>query len=700
MRRVLFGIVLALASVIFMATPAVSYAQNLNGGRAMDSNDDGSIGSNPFFGAGSEGEPEAADSVKKKQRIKKPLESYFFNDSVRSQGSFAWSVDGFMNRINMRQIDTMLPGYHIQYPYLKEGVGDAYLGNYGAASLPLNYAARPQNRDFSFANAYRTYFTTPENARFFNVKKPYTHLMYMSSGQKRYLEDDFAATHAQNVNPSTGFNVDYKSRGARGVYAWQRTRDKNLSLGFSHTGKKYSVHAGYIYNMASVRENGGLVDDRDITDSILNYEITSNIPMKLSDARNKIKNNSYFLVQSFGIPLRRVTEDDFSIADFPAVFIGHSFEYNRWYKKYTDTYDGATYTDMEGEVHNYYENWYINPRQSNDSIFESSLSNRVFVQIQPWNRDGWIGQINGGVGVDVHHYYQFAMNQYLTGNRKGENKVSYYAYGAASGKIKKYFDWGADIKVHPFGYRMGDVDFGAQAAASVFIKGKPLTLSGRFGYSLRSPGYWSERYFSNHYVWDNSFDKENETRIEVSLQAPIIGMEIGAQQSILTEKIYFDRNAMPAQKSGPVSVSGLYVREDVGIGGLHLNHRVLLQWSTDQSVVPVPLASAFLSYYYEFNVVKNVLRLQVGMDGRYNTEYYAPGYNPATAQFYNQREKMLGNYIMLDAFVSAKWKRMRILLKAQHWNEDLFGRRNYFTVLHYPLNPFAFKLGFSWSFYD
>lgn len=32
----------------------------------------------------------------------------------------------------------------------------------------------------------------------------------------------------------------------------------------------------------------------------------------------------------------------------------------------------------------------------------------------------------------------------------------------------------------------------------------------------------------------------------------------------------------------------------------------------------MPAISAYLSYYFEFNVVKNVLRLQLGLDGRYN----------------------------------------------------------------------------------
>jgi hypothetical protein len=116
--------------------------------------------------------------------------------------------------------------------------------------------------------------------------------------------------------------------------------------------------------------------------------------------------------------------------------------------------------------------------------------------------------------------------------------------------------------------------------------------------------------------------------------------------------------------------------------------------------VPLPLVSTFFSYYYEFWVKRDVLRVQVGLDGRFNTRYYAQGYNPALSVFYNQNETSVGNYPYLDAFIAAKWKRMRILLKYQHWNCHLFGNQEYFAVARYPLNPGMFKIGISWTFYD
>ena len=184
------------------------------------------------------------------------------------------------------------------------------------------------------------------------------------------------------------------------------------------------------------------------------------------------------------------------------------------------------------------------------------------------------------------------------------------------------------------------------------------------------------------------------------MEIPDWALELSAWQGVVSNKIYYGADSRVAQSGATISLTSLYARKDFRLGGFHFDHRVLLQWSTNQEVIPVPLCSAYLSYYYDMWVVRDVLRLQMGFDGRYNTKFYAPSYNPALAAFYNQRDVRLGNYPYIDVFVAAKWKRMRIFLKYQHANAGLFGNNQYFTVAGYPLNPGMFKMGISWGFYD
>ncbi len=658
----------------------------------------------PFFGEGTEAPEE--DTVKKK-RPKKPLESYHFDYEQRAQLTTVWNVDEFANHLYIREIDTLQADFQTRYPFMRQGVGSAYLGNLGAPSIPLSFFDRVHSHHPSFVNAWSAYLRKPEDVPFYNVKKPFTQLGYVWAGQRQQQEEDLTVIHAQNINPSTGFNLDYRSLGTRGIYDWQATRDKTLSLAFNHTGKRYTVHAGYIHNQVYNRENGGISDDDEILVNINEHEMTQNIPMRMSDPRNRVRSNTYFLVQSYGVPLRRVREEDFTIADRPAFYLGHSIEYSRWSRRYEDTYDGTVFRPIEGgeAPRPYYDHWHYNPTASRDSLFEGRLANRVFVQLQPWDRGGVIGTIDAGIGVDVRNYYQFTPDQYLTGVEGREvRETEYYAYAGAQGNFSRYFSWGADAMFHPFGDAKGDMEIGAEVSARLFVKGRPMTVSGRVRHSSLTPSFWESTFSTNHFIWNLDLERENETRFDVGLEIPHIGLEARLSQSVLGNAFYYGADARPAQNDETVSVTGFYVREDVRIpvrsSSINLNHRVMLQHSSNQSVVPVPSLAAYVSYFFEFNVVRDVMRMQIGVDGRYNTMYYAPGYNPGTGQFYNQREKQLGDYIWLDAFVSAKWKRMRIALKMDHLSDDMLGSRNYFSVLHYPMNRRVLKLGVSWNFYD
>ena len=654
-------------------------------------------------------EGEAADSTEtKKKREKRPLESYYFDDEVRAQYNWKWTLDRDNNRVNIMPLDTTLNDWRIDYVFYRRGVGDMALGGLGQSSQATNWFDRRQGDDFTFARSYDAYTVRPDNVPFYNSKRPITNMTYLESGQKRYREEHFELVHSQNISPSTSANVNYKTRGTMGRYDWQRTKNHVLSVAVAHTGKRYSVHAAYMHNNISARENGGVVGKWAIADTI--FEMPSGVPMRLasSEAENHYRNNSLLLRQAYAIPLQRVTEHDFSLADIPTIFVGHQIEYDSWSKVYTDK--RSTYTNDRGEVtedgkyvqttHSYYENWFISPKNTRDSISERLLSNKVFVQVQPWDRNGAVSTIDGGVGVDLHTYSYLRLNDYLTGKMTKDKRTSWYVYGSTGGKIKRYADWGVDVKYYPSGYRGGDLSLGANITLRAFILGHPLILSGRFRQELRSPGYWQENLFSNHYVWFNSFDKESETRFEVNFSVPDIALEIGAWQGVIGNMIYYDSQSIVAQHPGNISLTSLYARKDFRIAGLHLDHRALVQITSNESVLPVPTFSAFLSYYYEFWVKRDVLRVQIGVDGRFNTSYYAPSYNPALSAFYNQREVKVGNYPYLDLFVSAKWKRMRILLKLQHLNQNLFGNGEYFQVANYPLNPRMFKLGISWSFYD
>lgn len=712
MKRLLYIALVMAMSVVMLPSEAYAQLNAADISRAQRNGQNVSLGGESTYGNFADdgtGEPQEGEDTTKVKRIRKPLESYYFDDSIRALPNFQWTVDRSMNEVRVAPLDTLLTNWRIDYPYYLKGVGDMTLGGLGQSTLPFNYFDRPDSPDFEFAQSYDSYTTRADNVPFYNSKTPYFNMMYLESGQKRYREEHFEVVAAHNVSPATSFNVNYKSRGTRGLYNWQSTKNHNLSVAFAHTGKRYSIHAAYINNRITQRENGGAVGLWAVADTT--FEHPSGIPMKLaeSEAENSYRNNSFFVKQAYAVPLVPVTDYDFSLAGLPTVYFGHIFEYNSWTKLYTDK--RASYTNDRGKMDEtgeyvavdsmYYQNWYISPTVTRDSIRERVVSNKLFVEAQPWNRNGAVGRLGGGVGVDLYYYSHLDFDSYLSGKYMVDKRTAWYAYGSISGKIRRAIDWGADARFYPSGYRGGDMSLNAYLTLTARLRGRPVILSGRFSQTRQSPSYWQDNLFSNHYAWSNSFDKENETRFEVSLKIPNWAFELGAWQGVVSNKIYYGANSLVAQESDAISLTSLYARKDFRLGGFHFDHRVLLQWSTNQEVIPVPLCSAYLSYYYEFWVEKkHVLRMQIGIDGRFNTSYYAPSYNPALSAFYNQRDYKVGDYPYLDAYITAKWKRMRIFLKYQHVNMGLFGNGEFVTVAGHPQNPGMFKMGISWGFYD
>ena len=159
-------------------------------------------GSNPY-----ESDDEATiaqDTARKERKIRKPLESYFFSDSVRALNNFKWHISRDYNRVAIGPLDTTLTDFRIDYPFYLHDVGDMAQGALGQTSLPLNYFRRPQSSDFAFADPYYAYTYNMENVPFYNTKRPLIRMGYIESGQKRYREENFNIMVAQNISPTTG----------------------------------------------------------------------------------------------------------------------------------------------------------------------------------------------------------------------------------------------------------------------------------------------------------------------------------------------------------------------------------------------------------------------------------------------------------------------------------------------------------------
>jgi hypothetical protein len=133
---------------------------------------------------------------------------------------------------------------------------------------------------------------------------------------------------------------------------------------------------------------------------------------------------------------------------------------------------------------------------------------------------------------------------------------------------------------------------------------------------------------------------------------------------------------------------------------LHFDHRAMLQLSSNQNVMPLPLGTLNFRYYLEFDVVKEAMKMQIGANGTYNTKWYAPAYNPVLGVFHNQNVREYGNCPYIDAFINIQWKKASIFIKMVNinmgWPND---SADYFSAAGYIAPQRAIKFGITWPFW-
>ena len=631
------------------------------------------------------------DSIR--SEIPRILESFIIPDSLKYKKIILWNYDSYLNRITgMLKQDTTFNGNFHFLPFMKKDVGATYLGVSGSAAQSFNYFLRDKSDFFTAFDPYIPYSYTKESHPFYNVKTPHTELAYRGTilAERAKEETNIHFLTTQNISPQFNFTVLYDRYGGKGILNKESTDNRTFSLTSNYLGKRYVAHAGYIFQSIKREENGGIYDDTMVLDTNVNPKA---IDYRLNTAYNRLRRNSVFLTHSYGIPIRLSKKDTLNNNSGTVAYIGHSFEFATYYRRYTDAINLS-----DTEARNFYNNrFFINAIESNDSTRLNLIENRFFIRLQPWAIDGIISKLDGGVGHQYVSYYTFRPDNYIGGMHNSiYNNV--YAYFGASGQFRKYLMWEGNGKLNLAGYNSGDFNVDAKVRLSLYPIKEGIHLTGKLKIANTTTDLFNSYYYSNHFFWDNTFGKTTETRVEALLDIPKFKLQGFFGYSLLNNYIYYNNLGDATQNGNLLNVMSASAKFDFRLWNFHFFNRVLFQLSSDQEVMPLPLLSANLRYFFQFIVVKNVMTLQLGVDVLYHTKYFAPSYNPALGQFHTQNERKIGAVPYIDPFINIQWKQASIFIKymnaAQGWPTG-----DYFSANHYIRPMRAIQFGLNWPFY-
>lgn len=609
--------------------------------------------------------------------------SAFNADSVRkvyasNAVNYLLIDDLHSDTLSFRKIDTSANFFQNFNPIYANESDDAriYLGNLGTATKSL-LLRESMSWGFDFGrHSYDPYIKKIEDLKFYKTLSPYTNLYYVWNRKKEQL---FNFTFSQNLSPRLNYAVNFNRLVSIGDYARIETDHLNYDANVWYTSKnrRYQIFAAFINSSIINMENGGIKNDSIFSvSSNLNSEFE---PVYLNNASNKISDRQYYLKQTFAFgPKEEFKIDTFTITRIrPKFRVFHELRYTNRKDEYKETpLDSGVYDFIyldSVNTHDILEVNHLQTRLGAESYTASKKSKRLnyttyylrFDDVKYTNLT--FDSVLRGISLFSERNFQLSRNFELR-------------LRLSNGLIGK-FD---DNRVF-------------MAQLRYYQKNDSVYWSAELHNRNNDPSITSEKYISNHYNWNNNFSNVVNETLKFSYVNSIKRFNVTLSFANIENEVYFD-STMQARQLRNYKYAQILIRKEFVIWKIHLLNHVYVQANTKQEIIRTPLLFSYQSLYFQSNLFKGAMNIRTGFDIRYYTKTKSYNYDPASTQFYLSNTT-IGDYPVIDYFITASLKRAVLMLKVDHLNQGLIGN-GYHMVNGYPLQDRILKIGLRWAFYD
>lgn len=607
-----------------------------------------------------------------------------------------WKLEARTGNRIMVESDTLLHNY--QHTTLPDGrsVAMGYLAPIGSPSISKIFSDREETETFVFNNAYFPYLKDPEKVLFVNTRVPYSRINYDRAGPKQTREEQLEARLTSNFGKKLNVGLDVDLINARGFYASQSVKHNNFSLFGNYLSDRLEAHAYMNLGSLTNFENGGITDELFITnpDAIQQSFTSTDIPVKFTETWNSLKNNRYFLSGRYNLGYKEVIGDSLQGEFVPVASIGFSSQYTQQHRRFL-SYDTA-YVNVDGVQMQHIDQFYAHRYYAeavDDSIRYTSFKNSFSLSLREGFREWVKFGLTAFLEYDLRNYTYTQRDSVGPGySRHRESAVTVGGVLNKQQGDNLLFNLQADLGL--LGVNLGEFRAMGDVETGFNIAGRRTTLSAEAYIKNLRPKYLQEHYYSKYFMWDHDFGDIRRVYVGGRLHIPFTNTTLSAGVENLQNFIYFDRDKNIQQENSSIQVLTARVEQNLRLGVFNWDNEAVYQTSSDEAVVPVPTLSLYSNMYLKTKIV-NELTLQLGVDAHYHTRYFAPGYEPALLQFYNQQEKEIGNYPISTVYANMHLKQTRFFVMFYNVATKLIKPLEYFSLPGYPVNPFVFKMGLS-----
>ncbi len=614
------------------------------------------------------------------------VKKIFYSKSVRRISEKDLTDDSLV----FHKIDTSIDGkerYSPLYPY------NDYRINLGALGLPQKQLIPEFGEPIGFNNGQQVlsiYLLQPEDLYYYRSKSPYTQLAYMTA---KKTEQWFSLIHVQNINPRLNIGLQYYREGSQGFYQGQVVDNLNLAFFAWYQSKnyRYNLISSLVFNSLNAQINGGILGDSVFT--AVNHTQHIYLNGILNGAQTTWNQFDYYLKQVYNIGhIDSIKDKKFRAMEIlPLIQAKYTLHFKKSSYNYSDPLLGSP--DF-----NYYPNIFLDSTITNDIIQQNTLENEFGLALFGHGNLKKEGSFKiSGAHLDASikdqnvHYQQ---NGKIDSNL---NNIILHSNGSYNLSDRLNVEINGDYNL--IGSNHGDYLLKANASLNFGDLG---ALRGLASIQSNQPDFIYDHYSSNSYRWDFRFSKVKIEKLIGAYENSLLHFKISAEINLINGFTYFagaaNQIVFPSQFSNQIRIVRFKVEKTFNFHHFGLQLYGLYQQNNEPLIVRSPKTYAFGSLYYQNTLVK-VLRLRLGFESFFYGNSYYYDYAPGLQQFFTYTNSQYGNYPVVNAFLVAGLKRVKLTLKYDYINQGL-PKGGYYTIHNYPASDGVLKFGVSWNFYD
>lgn len=582
-------------------------------------------------------------------------------------------------------IDTALTieSFYNQNFTQKDVFGKMFFPNFGQTFNPLEFEENP-SRIHLLPTGKSFNYLFPEDVKYYDVKTPTTEFIYENGVREgQYLSTTF--TH--NLTPQLNYSVRY--RGLRSVGRYQNSLAANnaflATISYHSKSDRFRLWTHFISQNIDNEENGGIQDlNQFIYDDSLRTTNRQNILVNLDYTDTEFDARRFHLGAGYKL-FGRAKSDSLEAAPLRIknVFTYEKQKYLHKENQAEDYYQSAVFADMGRRNLKSFETL------QNTSTLEFTWGERLLLEA-------------GFRYENLQLYSPRELSQGLVNVPKG---IEDQLIGAVA---KLYFDWNEKINLNADAEFKSGEFFKSQYHINAVLDIQPVEGYHILGGVLVQSAYpslnliYHQSFYKDFNYYDSGFENTNTQKLFGKIDLTKIHTDVEATLYNIDNYVYVSPDFRSRQLDGSISLFQIKGNNLLTYRKFNLGTTIQYQKVTqNEAFLPLPDLIARASLYWQSKVFDNKAEVQIGFNANYFTEFESREFFPVINEFMLQRThpdfgvRKIGGFPMLDFFLNIKVDRMRIYLRADHFN-TFWGENNYYSAPYTPFRDIKIQMGVKW----